>query len=93
MQLDIKVNKKELITYDHLESSEEKYSSVSNKKFRLFERLIESRLKFNITKKLIYSLSIFGFIFIFGFLLFFISQSKKNNSTITEKLFVLEKEF
>ena len=92
MQLDIKVNKKELITYDHLAKSEEKYSSLSNKKFRLFERLIESRLKFNI-KKLIYSLSIFGFIFIFGFLIFFISQSKKNNSTITEKLFVLEKEF
>ena len=77
MQLDIKVNKKELINYVHLKKSEEKYSSVSNKKFRLFERLIESRLKFNITKKLIYPLSIFGFIFIFGFLLFFISQSRK----------------
>ena len=93
MQLDIKVNKKELITYDHSENSEEKYSSVTNKKFSLFERLIESRLKFNITKKLIYPLSIFGFIFIFGFLIFFISQSKKNNSTITEKLLVLEKNF
>ena len=91
MQLDIKVNKKELITYDHLESCEEKYPKVSNKKFRLFERLIESRLKFNITKKLIYSLSIFGFIFIFGFLIFFISQSKKNDLTLTNKLILLEK--
>ncbi|MBO8232563.1 hypothetical protein CU311_07665 [Prochlorococcus marinus str. MU1402] len=93
MQLDIKVNEKEVITYDYLEKSAEKYSLESNKKFRFFQKLFESRLKFNISKKLIYSLSIFGFILFFGFLLIFISQSKKNNSTITDNSFYLEKEF
>ncbi len=93
MQLDIKVNEKEVIYYNYLKRNAEKYSLVSNKKFSLFKKLFESRLKFNISKKLIYSLSIFGFIFFFGSLLIFISQSKKNNSTITDKTFYLEKEF
>ena len=44
-------------------------------------------------KKFIYSLSIFGFVFFLGFLLFFISQSKTNKSKITIKPIVLEKGF
>ena len=93
LQSHIKVNEKELITYNYLENTSEKYSSVSSEKFRFFEKLTKRKLKFNITKKLIYSLSIFGFLFIFGFLMFFISQSKKNEPNITNKSFLLEKEF
>ena len=93
MQLEIKLNKKEIITDNYFEKTSEQYSSVSNKKLHLFENLTKSKLKFNITKKLIYSLTIFGFAFIFGFLLFFISKSKKNDSRITNKSIALEKEF
>ena len=92
-QLEIKVNEKELISNNYFEKNSAKNNSVSNKKFLLFKKLTKNKLKFNITKKLIYSLSIFGFVFIFGFMLFFISQSKKNESSITNKLFNLEKEF
>ena len=93
LQSHIKVNEQELITNNYLENTSEKYTSVSSKKFRFFEKLTKRKLKFNITKKLIYSLSIFGFLFIFGFLMFFISQSKKNEPNITNKSFLLEKEF
>ena len=91
LQSHIKVNEQELITNNYLENTSEKYTSVSSKKFRFFEKLTKRKLKFNITKKLIYSLSIFGFLLIFGCLMFFISQSKKNDSNITNKSFILEK--
>ena len=93
LKLEIKVNEKELISNNYIENTSTKNYSLSNKKFRLFKKLTKSKLKFNITKKLIYSLSICGFVFIFGFMLFFISQSKRNESSITNKLFSLEKEF
>ena len=93
LQLEIKVNEKELISNNYFENTSAKNNSVSNKKFRLFKKLTKSKLEFNITKKLIYSLSICSFVFIFGFMLFFISQSKRNESNITNKLFSLEKEF
>jgi len=93
LQLDIKINEKELTTYNYFEDTFKKFSSVSNKKFQFFETLTKNKFKFLITKKLIYSLSIFGFVFIFGFLLFFISQSNKNDSKIRNKSFVLEKKF
>jgi len=51
------------------------------------------KFKFNIKKKIIYALSIFGFVIILGLLLFFISQSKKNESNLTNKLILLEKRF
>ena len=81
LQFGIKVNEEKLFTNNYLENNSEKYPSVLSKKFRLFENLTKRKLKFKITKKVIYSLSIFGFLFIFGFLLFFISQSKKMNQT------------
>ena len=90
---DIKVNKKELITNNFLEKTSEKYTLVSNKKFWFLGKLTKSKLKFNITKKLIYSLSIFGFVFIFVFLLFFISHSRKNESNITNKSLISRKNF
>ena len=92
-QLEIKVNEKELISNNYFENTSTKNNSLSNKKFQLFKKITKNKLKFNLTKKLIYSLSIFGLVFIFGFILFFISQSKKNESSITNKLFSLEKEF
>ena len=78
-QLDIKVNEKKIFTNNNLEKNSKKYTSVSSKK------------QIKITKKFIYYFSIFGFLFIFGFLLF-ISQPKKNESNITNTSFVLEKE-
>jgi len=79
MQLDKKANKKELITNNYLvnntnylENISEIYYPLSNKKFKLFKKFTKSKFKFNITKKLVYSLSIVSFLLIFGFLIFFI---------------------
>jgi len=79
MQLDKKANKKELITNNYLvnntyylENISESYYPLSNKKFKLFKKFTKSKFKFNITKKLVYSLSIVSFLLIFGFLIFFI---------------------
>ena len=79
MQLDTNANKKELITNNYLvnntnyrENISKIYSPLSNKTFKLFKKFTKSKLKFNITKKLVYSLSIVSFLLIFGFLIFFI---------------------
>ena len=80
LQLVIKVNEKELITNNYLEKSSEKYSSGKHKKFSLIHKIAKGKLKFIITKKLVYSLSIFSFLLIFGFVLFFISKSNKSSS-------------
>ena len=93
LELKTKVNKKELFNINHLENTSETNLQLSIKKFQFFEKLTKSKLKFNLTKKVIYYLSIFGFIFILGFILLFISQSKKNESKLTNKPFVLEKVF
>ena len=93
LQIDINENREELFNNYYFANNSEKYDSLSNKKFLLFEKITQNKLKFNLNKKFIYSLSIFGFVFFLGFLLFFISQSKTNNSKITIKQFVLEKEF
>jgi hypothetical protein len=90
LQIEIKVNKKELSYKNYLKNTSDKNIRLSIKKFRLFEKLTNSKL--NLTKKLVYSLSIFSFIFIFGFLFFFISQSK-NESNIINKPMILEKGF
>ena len=63
------------------------------KKFPLFGKITKNKLNFNIKNKIIYTLSIFGFVIILGFLLFFISQSKKNESTLTNKSILLENRF
>ncbi len=77
MQLDTKANNKELFTNNYLSNNyldniSESYSPFSNEKFKLFKKFTKSKLKFNITKKLFYSLSIVIFLLIFGFLIFFI---------------------
>ena len=90
LDFDIKVNDK-IITNNYFEKTTKKLNSISNRKLLLFKNLIKSKLKFNISKKLIYSLSVFSFVLIFGFLIFFISRSKKNESYISRGSFSLEK--
>ena len=80
-------NREELFNNYYFENNSEKYDSLSNKKFLFFEKIAQNKLKLNLKKKFIYSLSIFGFIFFLGFLLFFISQSKTNKSTLLKKEF------
>ena len=93
LQIDIDKNREELFNNYYFENNSEKYDSLSNKKFLFFEKIAQNKLKFNLKKKFIYSLSIFGFVFFLGFLLFFISQSKTSKSKITIKPIVLEKRF
>ena len=92
-KLDIKFNKKELSNKNYLENTSDKNAQLLIKKFSFFEKLKKNTLKFNLTNKIIYSISLFGLVFILGFLVFFISQFKKNESKITNKLVYLEKGF
>ena len=93
LRIDITENREELFNNYYFENNSEKYDSLSNKKFLFFELRTKNKLKFNIKKKIIYSLSIFGFVIILGFILVFISQSKKNESTTNNKSTFLEKRF
>ena len=93
MQIDIAENREELFNNYYFENNSEKYNSLSNKQFIFFKRRAKNKLKFNIKKRMIYFLSIFGFVIILGLILFFISQSKKNESTITNKSILLEQTF
>ena len=93
LRIDIAEDREELFNNYYFENNSEKYDSLSNKKFLFYERRAKNKLKFNIKKKIIYSLSIFGFVLFLGLLLFFISQSKTNKSKITIKPIVLEKGF
>ena len=92
LQIDIDENREELFNNYYFENNSETYDSLSNKKFLFFEKITKNKFKFSIKKKIIYSLSIFGIVIILG-LLFFISESKKNESTSTNKLILLEKRF
>ena len=76
-QIEIDENREELFNDYYFENNSEKYDSLSNKQFLFFEKIAQNKLKFNFKKKMIYSLSIFGFVIILGLILFFISQFKK----------------
>jgi len=93
LQIDIKENRNELFNNYYFENNSEIYDSLSNKKFQFFGKITKNKLNFNIKNKIIYSLSIFGLVIILGLALFFISQSKKNESTLINKLILLEKRF
>ena len=93
LQIDINENREKLFNNYYLKNNSEKYDSLSNKKFLFFGKITKNTLNFDIKNKIIYTLSIFGFVIILGLLLFFISQSKKNESTSTNKLILLEKDF
>ena len=92
-QIEIDENREELFNDYYFENNSEKYDSLSNKQLLFFEKIAQNKLKFNFKKKMIYSLSIFGFVIILGLILFFISQFKKNESTITNKSILLEQRF
>ena len=91
LQIDINENREKLLDNYYFENNSEIYDSLSNKKFLFFEKITKNKFKFSIKKKIIYSLSIFGFVIILGLLLFFISQSNKNVSGLSNKLILLEK--
>jgi len=91
LHIGINENREELFNNYYFENNSEKYDSLLNKKFIFFEKIIKNIFKFSIKKKIFYSLSIFGFVIILGLVLFFISQSKNNESTITNKSILLEK--
>ncbi len=93
MQIDIDKNREELLNNYYFKNKSEKYDSLSSKKFLFYEKITKNKFKFNLKKIIIYSLSIFGFAIILGLILFFISQSKKNESTFTNKSILLEKRF
>jgi len=93
LQIDINENREELFNNYYFENNSEKYDSLSNKKVLFFEKITKNKFKFSFKKKTTYSLSIFGFVIILGLLIFFIWQSKKNDSTLTNKLILLEKRF
>ena len=93
LQLDKKVDIKLLYNKNYLKNTSDKHAKFSIKKFHFFEKLKKSKTKFHLTKKIIYSFSLFGLMFILVFLLFFITQSKKNESNITNKPIELEKGF
>ena len=93
LQIDINEKRGKLFKNYYFKNNSEKYDSLSNKKFLFFEKITKNTLNFDIKNKIIYTLSIFGFAIILGLLLFFISQSKKNKSSITNELILLEKRF
>ena len=93
LQIEIDKSREELFNNYYIEKNSEKYDTLSNKKILFFEKITKSKLKFNIKNKIIYYLSIFGFLIILGLLLFFISQSKKNKSTIINESILLEQRF
>ena len=93
LQVDINLNKEELFNNYYFENNSEKYASLSNKKFLFFKKPTKNKLKFRMTKQIIYPLSIFSFLFILGFQMFFISQSEESESKIINKSIKFEKGF
>ena len=91
LHIDINENREELFNNYYFENNSEKYDSLSNKKFLFFGKILKNKLNLNIKNKIIYTLSSFVFVIILGLLLFFISQSKKNESALTNKSILLEK--
>ena len=93
LQIDINENREELFNNYYFANNSGKYDSLLNTKFLFFEKITKNKLNFNIKNKITYTLSIFGFVIIFGLLIVFISQSKKNKSSITNESILLEKRF
>ena len=93
LKLEFKEKNKKWFNKNYFENTLNNNAQLSIEKFRLFDNLKKSKLKFNFTIKMVYSLSIIGFVLILGFLVFFISQFKNNESKITNKSFVIEKGF
>ena len=92
LQIDIDKNREELFNNYYFENNSEKYDSLSNKKFLFFGKITKNKPNFNIENKIIFTLSIFGFVIILGLILFFVSQYK-NESNETNKSILLEQTF
>ena len=93
LQLDLKVNEKEIISNNYFLNTSKKYPPISHKKFNFFEKLFNCKIRFPFTNKLIYFLSSLGIIFIFVFFISFISTPKKSESNQINKFYILEKKF
>jgi len=93
LQLDMKISNKEINTNQHIKNPSRQISLRSNKKFWFFEKYTSNTMEFNITKKLIYSSSIFVFILIFGFLIYSNTKSQTNESNILYKSLNRENKF
>ena len=93
LQLDIKFKDKEINTNQHIKNPLRHIYLITNKKHWFFEKFINNKMQFFITRKLIYSLSIFVFILIFGFLLFSNTKSQTNKSNILNKSLSQENKF
>ena len=52
LQIDIDKTREELFNNYYFENNSEKYDSLSNKKFLFFEKIAQSKLKFNLKKNL-----------------------------------------
>jgi len=81
LRIDITENREELFNNYYFENNSEKYDSLSNKKFLFYERRAKNKLKFNIKKKIINSLSIFGFVIIFPYCYFLFRNLKRMDQT------------
>ena len=92
MQLDIKKIKKELI-FNNLYKISENFASKPYKKSTFMEKFLKSILKISTKQKIFYSLSLFIFIIIFGYIIYFTSQSKNNESNVSLNYYSLEQEF
>ena len=77
LQIAINENREELFNNYYFENNSEKYDSLSNKKFLFFGKITKNTLNFDIKNKIIYTLSIFGFVIILGLLLFLFRNLKK----------------
>ena len=93
LHIETNENRVELFNNYYFENDSEIYDSLSNKKFPFFGKITKNKLNLNIKNKIIYTLSIFGFVIILGLLMFLTSQYKKNKSTLTNKSILLEKRF
>ncbi len=93
LQIGIDENRESLFINYYFGNIYKKNDSFSIKKFLFFNKITKNKFNFSMKKKIIYSLSIFGFVIILGLLLFLISQSKKNESTFINNLILLEKIF
>ena len=93
LQLDIKVKKKQIINNNYIEINSNKNNSLSNKDLSSLKKQTNGKLKLGISKQIIYSLTIYGFIIIFGFIIFYISSSRKSKSNIIKRDLILEKNF
>ena len=76
LQIESDENREALFNNYYVENSSEKYDSLS-KKFLFFGKITKNKLNFNIKNKIIYTLSIFGFVIILGLVLFFFAIKKK----------------